>query len=195
MTRLLRFVLLASLVGVLLAPVVSDALPYSSVGFKLYHFESGNWVRYKQGDPFPAGGATPGTNLWKYSYWVSNETAPSGIFQMFVYFNSDNAPRSAYSATTVPTGWVFTYFPPTAPNYNWKVRFRASTSAYYVMPTDTLPGYEVEFTWTDPLLLPTPQNYDVAWSGDSEPGNTTELPPDMTPVEAATWGKIKNLFR
>ncbi|MBN1504436.1 MAG: hypothetical protein JW952_05160 [Candidatus Eisenbacteria bacterium] len=195
MRRLLTVLLVGSLLCLLMAPSAADALPYASVGYKLYHYEDGSWVRYKQGDPLPPGGATPGTNLWKYNYWVSNLTAPTGIYQVYVYFNSDNVLRSAYSSATGPTGWTLLYFPPVAPNNNWKERFRTSNSAYYVMPGDTLPGYEVQFTWVDGSLLPTPQNYDVAWSGGSEPGNTTEMPPDMTPVEAATWGRMKGLFK
>ena len=196
MRHLLLLLLVASLVCPLLAPGTADALPYAAVGYKLYHYEGGNWVRYKQGDPFPSGGATPGTNLWRYNYWVANETAPSGIYQMYVYFNSDNVLRSVYSAPAIgPTGWSLLNFPPVSPNNNWKQRFRTSDSAYYVMVGDTLSGYEVQFTWLDASLLPTPQNYDVAWSGNSEPGNTTEMPPDMTPVEAATWSKIKSLYR
>jgi hypothetical protein len=195
MRGLLSVLLVASLVGLLLAPGIADALPYGAVGYKLYHYEGANWVRYKQGDPFPSGGATPGTNLWKYNYWVANETAPSSIYQFMVYFNSDNVLRSAYSSATGPTTWTPTYFPPVSGNKNWKERFRSSNSAYYVLVGDSLAGFEVQFTWIDGTLLPTPQNYDLVWSGGSESGNTTEMPPDMTPVAATTWGTIKSLFR
>jgi len=104
MRGLLTVLLVVSLVGLLLAPSIADALPFGAVGYKLYHYEGGNWVRYKQGDAFPPGGATPGTNLWKYNYWVANETAPAGIYQFIVYFNSDNILRSTYSSATGPTG-------------------------------------------------------------------------------------------
>ncbi len=196
MRHLLLLLIVATLVGPLLAPGHADALPAGAVGYKLYHYESGSWVRYKQGDPFPPGGATPGTNLWKYNYWVANEAAPQSIYQLFVYFNSDNVLRAVYSPPAIgPTGWTLLNFPPVAPNNNWKERFRASSATYYIAVGDTLPGYEVQFTWEDGSLLPTAQNYDVAWSGGSEPGNTTEMPPEMTPVQATTWGKIKSLRR
>jgi len=195
MKRPLMVLLVISLVGLFLAPSIVDALPYGAVGYKLYHYEGGNWVRYRQGNPLPPGGATPGTNLWKYNYWAANETAPSGIYQFMIYFNSDNVLRSVYSSATGPTGWTLLNFPPIAPNNNWKERFRTSNSAYYVFQGDSLTGYEVQFTWLDGTLLPTAQNYDLVWSGGSESGNTTEMPPDMTPVQPATWSRIKTLYR
>ena len=195
MRGLLSVFLVASLVGLFLAPSIADALPYGAVGYKLYHYEGANWVRYKQGDPFPPGGATPGTNLWKYNYWAANEAAPSNIYQLMVYFNSDNVLRSAYSSATGPTTWTPTYFPPVSGNKNWKERFRSTTPAYYIPVGDTLTGFEVQFTWLDGSLAPTPQNYDLVWSGGSESGNTTEMPPDMTPVAVTTWSTIKSLFR
>lgn len=76
MRGLLSILVVTALVGLLLAPGIADALPYGAVGYKLYHYETGNWVRYKQGDPFPAGGATPGTNTWKYNYWARTRRRP-----------------------------------------------------------------------------------------------------------------------
>ncbi len=196
MKHLLLLLLVASLLGPLLAPGTADALPYAAVGYKLYHYEGGNWVRYKQGDPFPSGGATPGTNLWKYNYWVANVAAPANIYQFQAHFNSDDVLRATYSPpATGPTTWNPTYIGPSVGHYVWKLRFRTTDSARFIAVGDSLPGYEIQFTWTDPGLLPTPQNYDAVWSGGSEPGNTTEMPPDMTPVEAATWSKIKTFFR
>ncbi len=195
MTRTLMLLLVTLLAGLLIVPSVVDALPYAACLYKAYHYEGGNWVRYEQGDPFPPGGATPGTNLWKYEYWVTNQTASTGIYQLYVYFNSDNVLRSTRVSELGPTGWGTTYFPPIAPNNNWKVRFRTTNSAYYIAAGDTLPGFEVQFNWTDGALLPGQQNYDVVWSAGSEAGNTQEMPPDMTPVEAITWSRLKSLFR
>ncbi|UCF78025.1 MAG: hypothetical protein JSW03_07875 [Candidatus Eiseniibacteriota bacterium] len=201
MKHLLLFSSLALLAGLLLVPAGTEALPQGAVGYCLYHFENPDWVRYSQGDPFPPGGATPGTNLWKYAYCIYNDPPGSppgalenGIYQWWIFFNSDNIDRAQYVSAIGPGSWTRVYFGPSTGYYDWKVRFRASVAGEYVMPTDSLCGFEVEFTWTDPLMLPPPQNYDLVASGESEPGVTHELPPDVTPVEATTWGRLKSLF-
>ncbi|KPJ59377.1 MAG: hypothetical protein AMJ46_11625 [Latescibacteria bacterium DG_63] len=201
MARLLLPCFLTLLVGLLLVPVGTDALPQGAVGYKLYHYENPDWVRYSQGDAFPAGGANPGTNLWKYTYCVYNDPPGSppgalenGVYQWWIFFNSDNVDRAQYVSEVAPGTWGTRYFAPSTGFYDWKVRFRTSDPAEYVMPSDSLCGFEVEFTWTDPLMLPPPQNYDLVASGESEPGVTHELPADVTPVEAVTWGRIKSLF-
>ena len=193
MTRTLMICLATLLVGLPLVPLGADA-SMGKVEYKLYHYEIDEWVRYCQGDQFPPGGATPGTNLWRYEYSVMNISFPTGVYQFMIYFNSDDIDRATYSSAVAPTGWSIVYFPPVAPNVNWKVRFRTTNSAYYVMPGDTLPGYEVEFTWFDPSGLPGDQNYDLVCSAGSEPGVTKQYSGDITPVEATTWGKIKSLF-
>jgi hypothetical protein len=194
MTRLLLAVSVALTLGLLLVPGGVDALPEGAVGYKLYHYEVDEWVRYTQGDPFPPGGGDPGTNLWKYTYCAMNLEFTAGVYQFLIFFNSDAVvDRAQYVSATFPEGWSRTYFPPVAPNTNWKVRFRTTNSAYYILPTDTLCGFEVEFTWTDPNMPP-PQNYDLVATSGSEPGVTHELPPDITPVESTTWGRLKSLF-
>jgi hypothetical protein len=170
-------VLVLAVTGCLLVPVGVNAGPKGEVGYKLYHDENGSWVRYYQGDPFPPGGAEPGTNLWKYEYTVYNREFPSGIYQMLAFFNSDAlTERAIYSSVMAPTGWSTTYFGPVDPWVNWKMRFLTTSS--YVMPGDGLSGYEIQFTWADPAMLPGPQNYDLICSQGSEPGVTHELPPD-----------------
>ena len=184
------------LLGLLLVPYEADALPDGAVGYKLYHYEGTEWVRYikSQGDTLPPGGADPGTNLWKYKYCAENVGYADGIYQFLIFFNSDNKDTAQYVSETAPSNWTPRYFAPIAPDANWKVRFRADGPAYYIAQGDTLGGFEVEFTWTDPTRLPADQNYDLGSPGGSEPGNTHELPSDITPVETTTWGRLKSLF-
>jgi hypothetical protein len=200
MTRLLMSLFLALSVGLLLVPAGTQALPQGAVGYKLYHFEDPDWVRYTLGDSLPPGGNIPGTNLWKYTYCVYNDPPGSppgalenGIYQWWIFFNEDNVDRAQYVSEITPGTWGATYYAPSTGYYDWKIRFRTTNPGEYVMPSDSLCGFEVQFTWTD-TSLPGPQNYDLIASGESEPGVTYELPADVTPVEAATWGRIKSLF-
>lgn len=200
MTRMLLAyaVVVLLVIGCLLVPLEANALPKGKVGYKAYHYEDDSWVRYSQGDPFPPGGANPGTNLWKYEYVAYNHEfwtpeQPADVYQMWMFFNPDSTTeRAVYSSETGPDGWITRYFGPSAPYVNWKVRFRTSSST--IAPGDSLSGYEIEFTWTDPAMLPGPQPYDLICAAGSETGVTHELPPDVTPVEATTWGRIKTLF-
>jgi hypothetical protein len=196
MTKVVPFFLIVLVVGFLLVPVVADALPKGAVGYKLYHQEGSEWVRYRQGDTFPSGGAVSPTNVWKYEYSVMNYQFANGVYYFMVFFNSDNLGLwAAYTSAVGPAAnWVITYFPPISPNYNWKVRFRASLSQYYVALNDTLDGYSVQFTWAKAGTLPGSQNYDLISSSGSESGVTSELPPGTTPVETTTWGAVKELF-
>lgn len=195
MMRLLTIVFATLLIGSLLVPVGANALPKGAVGYKLYHYEGSQWVRYLQSDPFPSGGATSPTNSWKYEYDAMNYQFTTGVYQLMVYFNSDNiAPWATYVSYQAPTGWSITNFPPVAPNYNWKLRFRASQSQYNVPLNDTLSGYVIQFTWTRPNTLPGPQNYDLLATSLSESGVTYEVVPEQTPVDETTWGRIKGLF-
>ncbi|MFH0777137.1 MAG: hypothetical protein V2A71_00765 [Candidatus Eisenbacteria bacterium] len=193
--KLTGFLVLLLLVGIVSLCGSALAIPKASVGYKLYHYENDTWVRYNQDDPFPPGGATPGTNLWKYTYCVSNLQFTTGIYLVWIFFNGDNVLRATRVSEAAPTGWTALYYPPFAPNNNWKVRFRTTTPAYYVMLGNTLCGCEVQFTWIIPNLLPGPQDYDAITSGGSETGVTEELPPDPTPVNSTSWGKIKSLFK
>ncbi len=201
MTRLLLTLSVTLLLGALLIPLEAEALPMGAVGYRLYHYEDGEWVRYHQGDPFPPGGADPGTNVWKYTYCAINldfkDSAeppnPLGVYQMWIFFNSDNIDRAQHVSSTAPTDWTSLAWPQVDPDHNWKVRFRTSVPAAYIAVGDTLCGFEVEITWTDPTMLP-PQNYDLICTAISEPGVTHELPPETTPVEATTWGRLKALF-
>jgi len=194
MTRKLPIVLATLLVGCLLIPMGADALPKGAVGYKIFHQEGSEWVRYNQGDAFPAGGATPPTNVWKYEFAIMNYQYTSGIYQFMIFFNSDNVLRATYSSAPAPTGWAPTYFPPATGYYNWKVRFRTTQSIYYVMAPDTAEGYAVVFNWIASGTLPGPQNYDLVDATGSEAGVTHELPPDMTGLEPTTWGRVKALF-
>jgi hypothetical protein len=184
---MLPIVFAALLLASLLVPLAADALPKGAVGFILYHQEGSDWVRYRQSDPFPPGGGTPPTNVWKREYGVENYAFPANakIYKFMVFFNSDSLPRAALSSYQCPEGWAdsTTYYPPMPPYNNWKIMFRGWPSLY-----------AVKFTWTGETL-PGPQNYDLVSTVGSESGVTHEFPPYITAVEATTWGRIKGLFR
>ena len=103
-------------------------------------------MRYRQGDPFPSGGGTPPTNVWKYEYGVENYQFTLKIYRFMVFFNSDSLPRAAFSSYQCPEGWADStmYFPPLPPYNNWKVMFKAWQSKYYVVKGDTLYGFAVQ---------------------------------------------------
>ena len=61
MTRMLLIASAVVLLGLIVVPLEGDALPNGAVGYKLYHYEVDEWVRYSQGDPFPPGGAPSST--------------------------------------------------------------------------------------------------------------------------------------
>ncbi|MCX5800004.1 MAG: hypothetical protein NTX17_01245 [Candidatus Eisenbacteria bacterium] len=190
MTKMLPFLLTVLLVGFLLVPLSADALPETDVQYKLYHQGDSGWVRHNPGDPFPSGG-----NVWKYEYSAANYQFAYGVEQFIIFFNSNNVLRSTYSSAQAPTGWAaITYFQPIAPNNNWKVRFRPSSSSYYIALGSSLAGYVVQFTWAVSDTVPGSQNYDLKTSSTSDADVTHEAPPDMTSVEATTWGRIKALF-
>lgn len=189
------FLFATVLAGLVLVPSFTLGVPLADCMYKLYHYETDNWVRYESGDLFPPGGATPGTNLWKYNYWITNLGASAALSQLNVYFNWDNVLRAAYSAAMAPTGWTVAYYSSTSENNDWRVRFRTTNALYMVAVGDTLEGFEVRFTWVDPLSLPGSQMYTLAWGSSSEPGNTSEMPTEMTPIEVTTWGRIKGFFR
>ncbi|MCX5799968.1 MAG: hypothetical protein NTX17_01065 [Candidatus Eisenbacteria bacterium] len=90
MTRVVPFFLIVLLVGFLLVPLGADALPKGAVGYKLYHQEGSEWVRYRQGDTFPSGGGVSPTNVWKYEYSVMNYQFANGVYQYMIFFNSDS---------------------------------------------------------------------------------------------------------
>ncbi len=189
-----RVSLAAAAVG-LLVSAAAYALPNTNVLYKLYHFEGGTWVRYRQTDAFPAGGATPGTNLWKYEYTVKNlGYAGTGINTWYAFFDSDNVLCSTHSSATGPGTWATTKQGPVAPNNNWKERFRTVNSGEYITQGNQLSGFSVTFTLTCPVL-PGNQSYDAVTSGGSEASVTSEDPENPVPVENATWSGIKSLYR
>lgn len=191
MTKKLLILLIVLAVGCLLVPVVANARPKADATYRLWHWEGSNWVRYLPSTPFPPGGANPGTNLWKYEYTVTNLAFTGRIGQFIAFFNWDLVLRSAYSTAVAPTNWTITYSGPAPPDYNWKVQFRTTVTSAKIAPGSSLPGFAVEFTWTDPTALPGFQHYD-AIAEVSESDVTHDQ--DATPVEATTWGNIKALF-
>jgi len=172
----------------------SSSEPYTSVKYRLYHFEDASWVEYTPNDSFPPGGNEPGTNLWKYEYIVYNWSAPQPIRQLYVFFNSENVSMDAtWSADAAPEGWTATPIGPFEPDFNWKERFEASSSDYYISAPDSLNGFVVEFTWTRDYL-PGSQLYDAIYSGGSE-SSMTHWIHEPTATIPTRWGTIKALYR
>jgi hypothetical protein len=184
---------LAVLAAVTLAGV-SFADPFTQIRYQLFHWETGTWVEYLPSDAMPPGGDQPGTNLWKYDYIIYNWGTPQPIQQAYLFFNSDNLAMDAtWTADTVPEGWTTAQVGPFDPDFNWKERYRASSSTYYIATADSLAGLSVEFTWTK-SAIPGNQIYDAVYSGGSESGVTLhKTHPSATAT--ASWGKIKHLYR
>jgi hypothetical protein len=190
-----RIAPLAATALLLMSVAASSAAPNTDVRYRLYHFEGGTWVRYTQGDPFPAGGNLPGSNLWKYEYTVKNVAyAGTGINTWYAFFNSDNVLCATLVSATAPVNWTVLQQGPIAPNNNWKERFRTTTVSSYITQGNTLGGYTIEFTWTCPTL-PGNQNYDAVTSGGSEASITTEDPETPVPSQNVSWGNVKAIFR
>ena len=97
------------------------------------------------------------------------------------------------TASEAPTGWTTATIGPFEPDFNWKERFRASSSTYYLGSPDSLDGFAVEFTWTK-NSLPANQTYDAVHSGGSESGITLHRTQSVA-AEGTSWGDIKRLYR
>lgn len=184
--------LVALSVVMLTGPASAD--PFSVIRYQVFHWETGAWVEYMPASPFPAGGDQPGTNLWRYEYIVYNWGTPQPLNTVYLFFNSDNLAMDAtQTASEAPTGWTTATIGPFAPDFNWKERFRASSSTYYLGSPDSLAGFAVEFTWTKGSL-PANQIYDAVHSGGSESGLTLHRTQSVA-TEGTSWGDIKRLFR
>ena len=172
----------------------APADPFAVVRYQIFHWETDSWVEYTPEAAFPAGGDQPGTNAWKYDYIVYNWGTPQPIQQVYMFFNSDNVAMDAtWTGDALPTGWTSQQIGPFEPDFNWKERFMASGSAYYIDTTDSLDGFSVEFTWTKPIL-PGNQIYDAVFSGGSESGLTLHKTAPIG-TEPTSWGDIKRLYR
>ncbi len=191
-TAALAACLVALAVVMLSGPASGD--PFAVIRYELFHWETSTWVEYLPTSPFPAGGDQPGTNLWRYEYIVYNWGTPQPINTVYMFFNSDNtAMHATQTASGAPTGWTATTIGPFDPDFNWRERFRASSSAYYLGAPDSLEGFAVEFTWTR-SVLPGNQTYDVVHSGGSESGLTLHRTASVA-TQATSWGDIKRLYR
>ena len=186
--------LVAAALLVVAAVFEASAEPMTSVQFRLYHWEDPAWVEYCPGEALPAGGDQPGTNLWRYDYTVYNYTAPQPLSTVYTFFNSDNLAMDAtLVSAAAPTGWTVAQVGPFDPDFNWKERFRTTTSTYYIQAGQYLGGFSVEFTWTK-AALPSAQNYDAVFSGGSE-SYVTMSPCPPVAVEETSWGNLKALYR
>jgi hypothetical protein len=170
------------------------AIPETDVRYEIYHWETSTWVEYAPEDAMPPGGNVPGTNLWRYDYRVFNWSAPHPLRQVYVFFNSENVAMDAtWAGAAAPTGWTAAQIGPFELDFNWKERFMASSSTYYIPAPDSLAGFSVEFTWTGEFI-PGGQVYDAIHSGGSESGVTVHRD-DPTSVDVTSWGDVKALFR
>ena len=161
------------------------------ITYRLYHFEGGDWVEYSPEAPLPPGGDQPGTNLWRYEYELCNFSFSTGIRELNVFFNSDNALCATFSSSTQPVDWTHLLVGPFDPNHNWRSRFRTLSTPARIAQGACAP-YTVDFTWTC-SSLPGAQNYDAISTSGSDAGTTVPAAP--VPAEAATWSRIKTKYR
>jgi hypothetical protein len=165
----------------------------TSVLYHLERDEGGTWVEYFPGDPFPSGGGTPGTNLWRYTYELCHLQpgfAP-GVHRLEVFFNSDNVLRATWSAAYGPPNWTTTKIGPGAPNNNWRERFNTSSIPDRIAENTCSNLFQVEFTWVG-TELPGIQNYDAVSTAGSDAGQTVPAVP--VPVREVTWGRLKATY-
>lgn len=187
----MRSWLISVLALALCAGFAASASAQTSVTYRLYHFESGNWVEYSASDPFPAGGDQPGTNQWRYTYELCNNSFSTGVRELNVFFNSDNVLCATYQSATQPASWTATLVGPIAPNNNWRLRFRTLVTAARIAQGACDDTFSIDFLW-ECAFLPGSQNYDAISSSGSHASQTGPAAP--TPTEPATWGSIKSLF-
>jgi len=164
----------------------------ASVTYHLYHFEGGNWVEYGPNATLPAGGDQPGTNLWRYTYELCNIGFTTALYELNVFFNSNNVPCATFVSSTQPTSWTGTLVGPFAPDFNWRLRFRTLLSSARVAQGTCKDTYSVDFTWVCPNL-PGAQNFDATSTSGSYAAQTISGAP--VPVEPSTWGRMKGLYR
>jgi hypothetical protein len=165
----------------------------TSVLYHLEHWEGSAWVEYFPGDPFPSGGGTPGTNLWRYTYEVCNLLpgfAP-GVHELNVFFNSDNVLRATWSSASQPPSWTGTKVGPAAPNNNWRERFRTTSTPARIAEGACNDLFQVQFTWVG-TALPGIQNYDAVSTAGSDAGTT--VPASPVPTREVTWGRLKATY-
>jgi hypothetical protein len=187
----MRIALAAFLLLALTAGVAGAA--GTTVNYRLYHLEGVSWIQYYPGDTFPAGGNLPGTNRWRYVYQLLNDSAPGPITTFFAFFNSDGVRHADYPnvGANAPGGWSPTYLGPPSGQNAWRERFRGLSVP--VVVGGNLGGFQVDFTWNDPVL-PGAQAYDAQFSTGSEIGITTAVRRPV-PAAALTWGQLRRAFR
>jgi hypothetical protein len=186
------------ILGLVLGVLVTTALALpaqaqqASVTYRLFHYEGGNWIEYAANAPLPAGGDQPGTNLWRYTYELCNIGFSTGLYELDMFFNSDDVPCATLSGSSQPANWTATQVGPVAPSNNWRLRYRTLLSGSRVAMGACNSDFSVDFTWVCPSL-PGPQNFDaIATSGSYA---DVSLPAVPLPVRPATWGQVKGLYR
>jgi len=165
--------------------------PLSEAKYNLFYLSPGGPVQVLSTDPLPAGSNVPPNNQWRYEYTVLNKSAnPLNAF--YTFFNSDNVDRAGWVSGTAPTDWTLLKQGPVAPDFNFKIRYRTLVAGAKIPASGSL-ACAGTFTWIG-AYVPGPQNYDAVNDGGSESGVTVEDLGIVT-ARAATWGRIKTLYR
>ncbi|MBI5836693.1 MAG: hypothetical protein HZB25_05575 [Candidatus Eisenbacteria bacterium] len=187
----LRMVFLAA--ALLALPAVAGAGNVCDAYYRLYHLTPGGPVRVLSNAPLPPGSNVPPNNQWRYEYEVMNKSTVGGTLGTFyAFFNSTNLDLAHFVSGTMPASWTVLQQGPVAPNYNYKVRYRTTSSGAMITSGNKL-ICTATFNWTG-STTPGPQNYDIVVSGGSEPGVTVEIM-DLTPTAPMTWGRLKRDYR
>ena len=183
---LLAVVLAVALVGSASAGTIADAK------YRLFYVSGTEPLRVLSTDALPPGSNVPPNNEWQYEYEVLNKSAnPLSMF--YAFFNSDNVDRAQYVSAAAPADWTILKQGPYGDYFNFKIRYRTLVQDSKILTGDKL-FCSANFTWTGDYV-PGPQNCDVVTDGGSESGVTIEITEDIVPTVAATWGKLKSLYR
>ncbi len=186
-----RLLLLLAVLGLLAGSVQAGTL--SDAGYRLFYLHPVRGpMRVFSTDALPAGSNVAPDNQWRYDYVVLNKS-PNPLNAFYAFFNSDNVDRAQHVSGLAPANWTLLKQGPIAPNVNYKIRYRTTVQASKI-PTAGELVCSATFTWTG-AAVPGPQNYDAVNDGGSESGVTVEIIDDITSAAAATWGRIKSLYR
>jgi len=136
----------------------------------------------------------PGDKTYLFEYVVENVSLEPNISGFVIHFDDDGLNRSDYISQTYPEGWDDVFVTPEGPGGAWSVEWNELGGTHRIDPGESLNGFSVTFKWYDTEATPGPQQFEV-WNGEAYTGTTEVIPTSPTPVESASWGAIKCLFR